>query len=105
MPVRPDVSGSNDDQKELLTYYADLIERKFREGRLHDVDPEQIQNIIQVLKVTNPGNNKSAQDLLQDIEFSCYATLRYYRDDKYEPYMKRLRTIAKQIKNLIRKLK
>jgi hypothetical protein len=103
MPVRPDVSGSNDDQKDLLTYYAELIERKFRDGRLYDIDPEQIQNVIQVLKVTETDRN--AQKLLQDIEISCYAAIRYYKDDKYEPYMKRLLSIAKQLKNLVRKLK
>lgn len=105
MNVRTDDSASNGDPVEILTHYAELIERKFRDGRLYDIDPGHIQNIIQVLKITETGTNKSAEKLKQEIEFSCYAAIRYYKEENYEPYMKRLPAISKQLKNLARTLR
>ena len=102
MPASTEAPGTSTDSKSFLEFCAALIERKFSEGRLYDVEPSTIQRLILALKFTNPGKSRDAPVLIQEIEFICYAAIRYYKDRDYEPYMKRLLTIAKMIKRLLR---
>jgi hypothetical protein len=105
MVMPSEIPGKRKDPKSLLEFYAGLIERKFANGDLYDIDPETIKKIIGALKSINPGKDKSVPALLQEIEMTCYAAIRYYKDGKYEPYMKRLPTIARMVRNLLRMIK